>query len=120
MSIRLPVAVVGSGNIGTDLVRKLLRSTVLEPAVVVGIDPASDGLAKARQWGVETTHEGVPWLLANANRLGVRLVYEATSAAIHRAHAAQYEAAGLVVIDLTPAAVGPAVIPPVNLRSHVT
>ncbi|MGZ5374618.1 MAG: acetaldehyde dehydrogenase (acetylating) [Aeromicrobium sp.] len=120
MSIRLPVAVVGSGNIGTDLVRKLLRSTVLEPAVVVGIDPASDGLAKARQWGVETTHEGVPWLLANANRLGVRLVYEATSAAIHSAHAAQYEAAGLVVIDLTPAAVGPAVIPPVNLRSHVT
>jgi acetaldehyde dehydrogenase len=116
---RVPVAVVGSGNVGTDLVRKLMASEVLEPVAVVGVDPGSDGLAKARGWGLETTTEGVEWLLDNAARLGVGLVFEATSASVHRSNAPRYVAAGLVCVDLTPAAIGPVVVPTVNIAEHL-
>ncbi|MET7990767.1 acetaldehyde dehydrogenase (acetylating) [Amycolatopsis sp. NPDC005232] len=120
MSSRTKVAIIGSGNIGTDLMIKVLRvSDHLDIAAMAGIDPDSDGLARARRLKVATTHEGVDGLVRLDEFADVQYVFDATSAGAHRHHDEVLRALGRTVIDLTPAALGPYVVPPVNLGEHL-
>ncbi len=117
---KVKVAIIGSGNIGTDLMIKILRhSDVLELAAMVGIDAVSDGLARAARLGVATTAAGIDGLVALPEWREIAIVFDATSAAAHRRHSDVVTGAGKVMIDLTPAAIGPYVIPVVNGDAHL-
>ena len=118
MKDRVRAAIVGSGNIGTDLLHKALRSPLIEPLWLVGIDAQSDGLRRARELGVKTTHEGVEGLLPHIAQDRIRIAFDATSAHAHAENAKKLGAHGVLVIDLTPAALGPYCVPPVNLAEH--
>jgi acetaldehyde dehydrogenase len=114
------VAILGSGNIGTDLLIKVLRqSEILRTAAMAGIDPASEGLARARRLQVATTHEGIDGLAAMDEFADVRIVFDATSAGAHTRHAEVCREHGKLIIDLTPAASGPLTVPSVNLEKHL-
>lgn len=117
---KIKCAIIGSGNIGTDLMIKIMRmSRTLEMAAMVGIDPASDGLARAKRLGVATTHEGIDGLTKLDVYKDIQVVFDATSAGAHKHHNAILQRDGKQVIDLTPAAIGPYTIPPVNLDANL-
>ncbi len=113
-------AVIGSGNIGTDLMVKIVRnSRLLELTVMVGIDPESDGLARARKFGVAATHQGVKGLLAMPQFDEIEIIFDATSAGAHHRNNELLSPHGKRLVDLTPAAIGPYVIPVVNMSAHM-
>ncbi len=119
MSQKIRAAIIGPGNIGTDLLYKALRSEWIEPVWMVGIDANSDGLARAKALGIKTTSDGVDGLVPHVLTDNIQIAFDATSAYVHRDNARKLQALGVLMIDLTPAAVGPACIPPVNLSEHV-
>ena len=117
---RIKAAIIGSGNIGTDLMIKMIKYPQnMELVAVVGIDPASEGLAMARERGVATTHEGIEGLKAMADYPEIGVVFDATSAYAHKVHDEALRADGKLVVDLTPAAIGPFTIPPVNMDANL-
>jgi acetaldehyde/propanal dehydrogenase len=116
---KINAALIGSGNIGTDLMYKALRSDWIAPRWMVGIDPQSDGLARARELGLNTTAEGVDGVLPHLTEDRIQIAFDATSAYVHRDNARKLQSRGVVVVDLTPAAIGPYCVPPVNLTEHV-
>ncbi len=116
---KIKCAMIGSGNIGTDLLYKLKRSAVLEPVWMVGIDAASEGLARAREMGLKVTDKGVDGLVPHVKTDDIRIAFDATSAYVHKENSDKLTRLGVKVIDLTPAAIGPFCVPPVNLKQHL-
>lgn len=118
--VRIPVAIIGSGNIGTDLMIKVLRNSKhLSMGALVGIDPASDGLARAKRMGVPITDQGIDGLVKLSNFKDIRIAFDATSAGAHARHNEVLQRHGVQVIDLTPAAIGPYVVPVVNMDANL-
>lgn len=116
---KIKCALIGPGNIGTDLLYKLQRSPVLEPVWMVGIDPASEGLQRAADMGLKITSDGVDGLLPHVAKDEIQIAFDATSAYVHAENSRKLNALGVMMIDLTPAAIGPYCVPPVNLKEHL-
>ena len=120
MAIKAKIAIVGSGNIGTDLMIKVMQtSNTLEMGAMVGIEPQSDGLARAKEIGTTATHEGLEGLTRMPEWKDIEVVMDATSAGAHKHNAALCEKDDKIIIDLTPAALGPYVVPVVNMNEHL-
>jgi acetaldehyde/propanal dehydrogenase len=115
---KIRCAIIGSGNIGTDLIYKIQRSEVLEPVWMVGIDPESEGLKRAADMGLKTTHDGVDGLVPFIEEDDIRIAFDATSAYVHAENSRKVNEKGVLMIDLTPAAIGPLCVPPVNLAQQ--
>jgi acetaldehyde/propanal dehydrogenase len=115
---KIKCAIIGSGNIGTDLIYKIQRSKVLEAVWMVGIDAGSEGLKRARDMGLKTTADGVDGLLPYVRQDDVQIAFDATSAYVHPENSRKLNELGVMMIDLTPAAIGPLCVPAVNLREH--
>ncbi len=117
MNTKVKAAIIGSGNIGTDLLYKALRSEIIEPVWMVGIDPTSEGLKRAKELGLKTTSDGVKGLEPHIVDDKVRIAWDATSAYVHEANNDLVKKHDVKMVDLTPAAIGPFCVPPVNLEA---
>lgn len=116
MAEKIKAAIIGPGNIGTDLLMKALRSELIEPVWMVGVDPESPGLLRAKEMGLKVTADGVDGMLATMKADGVQICFDATSAYVHAENSRKVNEQGALMIDLTPAAIGPYCVPPVNLK----
>jgi acetaldehyde/propanal dehydrogenase len=119
MSNKVKAAIIGPGNIGTDLLMKAMRSELIEPVWMVGVVPDSPGLARAAEMGLKTTADGVDGMVSTMKADGVQICFDATSAYVHEENSRKVNEQGAVMIDLTPAAIGPFCVPPVNLKDAV-
>ncbi|MET3998470.1 acetaldehyde dehydrogenase (acetylating) [Marinobacterium sp. MBR-109] len=118
MSKKLKAVIIGPGNIGTDLLMKMQRSEWIEPVWMVGIDPESEGLKRAAEMGIKTCATGVDGILPHIIEDDIRVAFDATSAYVHAENSRKLNELGVIMVDLTPAAIGPYCVPPVNLADH--
>ena len=118
MSKKLKAVIIGPGNIGTDLLMKAMRSDWIEPVWMVGVDPESEGLKRAKKFGIKTSAEGVDGMLAHVIDDDIRIAFDATSAYVHAENSRKLNELGVIMIDLTPAAIGPFCVPSVNLKDQ--
>ena len=119
MSKKVKAAIIGPGNIGTDLLMKAMRSKLIEPVWMVGVEPESPGLKRAKEMGLKTTADGVDGMVPSMKADGVQICFDATSAYVHAENSRKVNEQGAVMIDLTPAAIGPFCVPTVNLAEAV-
>lgn len=120
MSNKLKAVIIGPGNIGTDLLMKMMRSDWVEPVWMVGIDPESEGLKRAKEFGLKVSSTGVDGMLDKVIEDDIRIAFDATSAYVHAENSRKLNELGVIMVDLTPAAIGPFCVPPVNLKQHAS